>query len=81
MPTDGSTPNFNKVNVEFTPEGGTKEVIPRVGSEAECGTEPGYYYDDPNNPTTIILCPASCDNIELNPGNVRVALGCDSIIR
>ena len=81
LPTDGSTPNYDKVNVEFTPEGGTKESIPRVNSEADCGSQPGYYYDDPINPTTIILCPDSCTNIEANPGKLRVTLGCDSIIR
>ncbi len=80
VPAQG-TPNYDEVNVDFTPDGGSLESIPRVSSEADCGTESGYYYDNPTNPQTIILCPQSCTNIEANPGKLSVALGCESKVR
>jgi len=71
----------NTVNVGFTPDGGTQQVIPQVGTESECGTEPGWYYDDPLNPSQILLCPATCDLVQHTKGTVDVIIGCETIVK
>jgi len=76
---DGTT-DFTKVNVAFTPDGGTKEDFPQVGSAADCVGTKAWYYDDPNNPTQIVLCPAACDLVTNSKGKVDVLLGCPTIV-
>jgi hypothetical protein len=71
----------NTVNVGFTPDGGTQQVIPQVGAESACGTEPGWYYDDPLNPSQILLCPATCDLVQHTKGTVDVIIGCETIVK
>ena len=80
VPDDGD-PDPNKLNVAFTPEGGAQEVYPRVGSEADCAGEKGWYYDNPTDPAQIILCPASCDEVQHVNGVVDVVIGCQSVVK
>jgi hypothetical protein len=78
--TSGET-DPTKVNVAFTPDGGQQEVFPQVGSAADCLGNKAWYYDDPSNPTQIILCPAACDLVTNTAGKVDVVLGCATIVR
>lgn len=79
-PTEGT---FNKelVNVEYTPGGSTQgQTIGKVPSEGACGANGGWYYDDEANPSTIILCPATCETVRSDDsGKISVVLGCDTI--
>jgi hypothetical protein len=81
-PTDGSTPNFDEVNVVYQPMGGNAQTFPNVMDLASCPMNGnGWYYDDPANPTQIILCPASCTLVEGDmTGEVDVTLGCSTVI-
>ena len=54
-------------------------TIPNVGSMAGCAGQ-GWYYDDPANPTAIIVCPATCSTLTSLGGEVDVAFGCGTII-
>jgi hypothetical protein len=50
--------------------------LPRVGSAAEC-TGPGWYYDNPTQPTVINLCPQSCDTVQADPNaEVKIRIAC-----
>ncbi len=80
VPDEGS-PDPNKVNVAFTPEGGSQEIFPKVASEDKCEGEKGWYYDDPVSPNQIILCPASCDQVQQVKGVVDVVIGCVSVVK
>ncbi len=73
--------NSELVNVEYTPgAGGSPQTIGKVADAASCGANGGWYYDDPANPQTIMLCPASCDTVKVDPdGAIKVVLGCQSI--
>jgi hypothetical protein len=72
--------DFSKVNVAFTPDGGQQEIFPQVGSAADCLGNKAWYYDDPINPTQIILCPAACDLVTNTKGKVDVVLGCPTVV-
>ncbi len=83
VPTSG-TPDFGKVNVNLVdPNDPTnKQELFNVGSEAGCDpVEGGWYYDDPNDPKTILLCDASCEQVNLTGWDVEVLLGCETIVK
>ena len=80
-PTSG-TFDPTKVNVEYTPGGnGTPENIPQASDAADCGNDPGWYYDNPAAPTKIIFCPASCATIQADDmAKVQFVFGCPTIV-
>jgi hypothetical protein len=75
-------PDYNKVNVAYTPGGGMEETIPRVDGPGECpAMGDGWYYNDPANPTQIILCPYTCERVSGDDmGKVDIVLGCATVI-
>jgi hypothetical protein len=80
---DGGAIDPTKVNVTYTPGGSdVAQTIGYVpGGAAACGASGGWYYDDPAAPSTILLCPATCDVVKADSGaRVDVAFGCDTII-
>jgi hypothetical protein len=83
VPTGGEKVDFNRVNVAFTPTGGAQEIYPKVDGAAACLGTKSWYYDNPTNPTQIILCPAACDQVENTPlgGKTDVAIGCETVVR
>ncbi len=68
----------SKVNVDYTPGGmGNPDTIPQVQKAADCGNKDGWYYDDNNNPTTIILCPKTCQEVQNDMhAKIEILLGC-----
>jgi len=84
LPSNGDMPDFQAVNVVYTPgNGGSPETFPYVGSQAQCpATGNAWYYDNPTNPTQIILCSATCSTVEADTaGSVAIALGCATVIQ
>jgi hypothetical protein len=80
---DGGTPDYDKVNVQYTPNGtGTPVMFPRVDGQASCpGSGDAWYYDNPSAPTQIILCPSTCNTVKADTsGLVDVLLGCKTIL-
>jgi len=77
------TPDPKNVNVGFTPDGGKQQIFPQTksGDVTGCQGGQGWYYDDPQNPTHIILCPASCDLISHQKGETDVVVGCKTIVQ
>jgi hypothetical protein len=79
-PPAGETLELNAVNLEFTPTGGTTITIPRVDSESAC-VDYGWFYDDPADPTQIVLCPITCTIVQADvTGQINVAYGCATVI-
>jgi len=80
---DGGTPDFDKVNVQYTPgSGGAPQLFPRVNGQADCpASGDAWYYDNPAAPTKINLCPSTCDTVRADAnGTVDVLLGCKTIL-
>ena len=51
--------------VTFEPSMGADVTLTRVPSAGQCGSTPNaYYWDDPNNPTQIVLCPQTCTLVQ-----------------
>lgn len=66
------------VNVAITPEGGTKTVIPQ---DDACSGD-GWHYGGGNPPSTIVLCPTTCEALKNDEGAaIQILLGCATIVR
>ena len=74
-----------KSNVKYDPEdaevtytpskGGSPIPIAEVAGAGSCGK--GWYFDDKNNPTKIILCPLTCTAVQNDPeAEIDISFGC-----
>ncbi len=81
-PPMGESFDPNKVNVEFTSGDNNTQTIFKVDDESKCHPQNGgWYYDDNNNPTSIKLCPKSCDLVSNDPmGKIDILLGCETLL-
>jgi hypothetical protein len=94
-PPNGQTFDRNKVNVNFTDPSGAPVPIDQAASLADCAktNANAWYYDDPNTPTKIVLCPNTCSLINAGRGDggfitgdvgtaptVGLSFGCQTII-
>ena len=86
VPTDpnGGTVDYGSVNIVYQPgNGGPPVTLPYVMDKANCpAMGNGWYYDNPQAPTKILLCDSSCSGIELDAtGSVNITLGCTTVIQ
>jgi hypothetical protein len=80
-PPEGETFTADMVNVEVEIDGVTMDI----GYVADGGlcesVEHGWYYDDPENPTEVIVCPQTCELIQgaLDSVQVSIVFGCETV--
>jgi hypothetical protein len=81
-PPNGKELVPDEVNFTYTPKGvGAPKTVLRADDLADCGNQPGWYYDSNASPTKIILCPASCSTVQADINAVvNVLFGCKSEI-
>ncbi|HEX2731548.1 MAG TPA: vWA domain-containing protein [Polyangiaceae bacterium] len=66
----------SKVNVTLT-LGGKDVALGQLPKADACGDDGAWYYDDPANPTRILLCPKTCDAVQADPSSrIDIVLGC-----
>jgi hypothetical protein len=67
-----------KLVVTFTPAGQAAQNLTQVTDPSKCATIPnGWYYDDNNAPTKIILCPTMCTTANSSAGSkIEALVGC-----
>jgi hypothetical protein len=62
--------------VAWTDSSDTSNPLVQVDDEASC-TGDGWYFDDPNSPTQLTLCPVACAEVQSDSvAQVFVELGC-----
>lgn len=77
VPKPGVAVDPALINVNFTPGGGKMATLPQVSGEGACTATPGWYYDNPINPSRIILCKSTCDTVTGDPmASLEILLGC-----
>jgi hypothetical protein len=72
------------VNLSYDDGSGEEPVtIPQVPDADACGNDAGWYYDDPEIPTEIHLCPATCTLVQGGPpgASLDVVLGCATVVK
>ncbi|AUX25849.1 hypothetical protein SOCEGT47_064020 [Sorangium cellulosum] len=74
----GGQVSFRDVNVLFALDGAPQEVLPQSpGCDG-----PGWRYDDPDRPTALTLCPATCEAARsASAARIQILLGCETVIR
>lgn len=76
--------DYGKVNVAYksSPSAPEQPIFYVPGGAGDCDGSGGWYYDDPVNPTQILLCPATCDAVQLgDEGAITVKFGCQTIVK
>src|SRR6478735_2360306 len=72
----------SKVNVEYTPSGGDKELVlqdPPAAGDEQCEGAEGWQYTADGS--QIVLCGDICDEVLADPGaKVRVVFGCQETV-
>ncbi len=73
--------DFDKVNVDIE-LGGETTPIPKVeGVEGCAEVDDGWYYDDEDAPSQILLCPMTCDSVQGDESaGIDVKFGCQTLI-
>src|SRR5690606_34317028 len=73
---------YDLVNVAYAAEGQALTPIGQVSGPGACGVSPGWHYDDPAAPASIVMCPATCDMLQdSDDTQVEIVYGCETIIR
>ena len=74
--------DLDAVDVEFDDGMGVVLAIGEVTTMAACAeASDGWYYDAPDQPGKLLLCPQTCAKIQLAPkGSTRVSFGCKPLI-
>jgi hypothetical protein len=82
LPADPTqTINYQQVNVSYCDGSATHYTFYYVATSNECDPQAGgWFYDDPNNPQTIKLCEATCNQVSAPGGKLLLALGCATVI-
>jgi hypothetical protein len=58
----------------YTAGGGTQSLLQQSSTD-------GWSYDDPNNPTKVILNGPTCESVKADVGGkINIVLGCRTII-
>jgi len=80
-PPDGMELHADLVNVEYTDGSGQRFLIGRVPSIDQCDqVEHAWYYDNPDAPTLIRICPQTCEWIQDQPeAAIHVQFGCETV--
>jgi hypothetical protein len=76
--------DYTKVNVAYAPDANTpgSDIFNVPGGAADCDASGGWYYDNPANPTQILLCDATCNVVQASStGKVTVKFGCATKIK
>jgi hypothetical protein len=79
-PPDGETLDPSRVNIDFLDGEGAKTLIGNVESEEQCDrVDNAWYYDNPEDPEKIMVCPATCDWIRRFPhAQIVLQFGCET---
>jgi hypothetical protein len=79
-PPMGEQLNFSKVNVVYTPTGSSTASLPNFPDPMGCANSQGWYYDNAQTPTKILLCPQSCNSIKQDfNAKLEILIGCETV--
>lgn len=78
-PPDGETLDPARVNIDFVTKD-DMELIGNIESSDMCkDVEKAWYYDDPENPKKIMVCPTTCDWIRgFENAQIVLQFGCET---
>jgi hypothetical protein len=80
--TDPGHFDVTQVNVQYTPGGASAPIaIGKAADLADCQGRDGWFYDQPVQPRTVVMCPTTCAKLQRDRGaNVEVLFGCPTVV-
>jgi hypothetical protein len=78
-PRDGSTLDYNYVNLGICDAGGVSVSTYYVPDESDCVESGGWYYEDTSGGRAIQLCEATCDTVSISGSQLFFSVGCQRI--
>jgi hypothetical protein len=78
----GGYPDYDRINVQVRAAAGpdvpAATLVHRVAGRAACDpSSGGWFFDDPQRPSRIVVCDATCDLVRADPdASIDVLLGC-----
>ncbi|MEM9694256.1 MAG: vWA domain-containing protein [Myxococcota bacterium] len=70
------------VNMVLSTGAGDTTVPQVAGGRAACQGGPGWFYDDPTNPTSMSLCDFTCEGLNSSDDTrLNVEIGCITVVR
>lgn len=76
---DGRPLDYSQVNLVYATSGCDFQPAYYVESAASCDDAGGWYYDNPTAPTSVELCPATCDDVSIPGAALRFSVGCATV--
>jgi len=74
---DGLKIDHDSVEVVYEDDTGNLTTLERMPGPDDCALAPGWYYDDPDLPTTIQACPQTCATMQqAESASVQIDIGC-----
>ncbi len=81
-PPPGETFDKEMTNVMYTRADQSQVILAGVSGLAGCGTEGGWYFDDPGAPSEITVCPVTCVQMKRQTSvQIDVLFGCETTHR
>jgi hypothetical protein len=77
-PPGGQVLAYDKVNITYASPSCEPTYYSYVDTVDACADAGGWYYDDPNAPQNIKLCPTSCDQVSAPGGKLVFTVGCET---
>jgi hypothetical protein len=77
-PPGGLALAYDEVNITYASPSCEPTYYSYVETIDSCPDEGGWYYDDPNAPENIKLCPTSCDQVSVPGGKLVFTVGCET---
>lgn len=77
--SSGQQLDYTQVNLVYSTSGCNFVPAYHVDSQASCDASGGWYYDDPNAPASVELCPTTCDAVSIPGAALRFSVGCQSL--
>jgi hypothetical protein len=78
-PSENGTPvDASRIKVKYTSGSGSVSSVEQVAGLPACRTESGgFYTTDPYRPTTIALCPSTCQTAQADPtAKIEIVIDC-----
>jgi hypothetical protein len=69
---------YDEVNIAYASPSCEPTYYSYVETVDACPDSGGWYYDDPNAPQNIKLCPTSCDQVAAPGGKLVFTVGCET---
>ncbi|HMA95824.1 MAG TPA: vWA domain-containing protein [Polyangiaceae bacterium] len=81
LPTSdpGRQVDLGKINIAYANSDCNGRVFYHVESANACTGQGGWYYDNPNQPSRVQLCPSSCNEVSGPSGKLAFYIGCNTL--